>query len=535
MRRDPSRRCTCVDPGDVDAGGNQRHTHAGASGGSCIGSKIGLLPGRDNRRTLGHLPRVPSPMAPSDTTDFDALVLGGGSAGYAAARTLAAGGQRVGVLEGAADVGGLCILRGCMPTKALLYAAEVAHLARHAATWGIVVPPPNVDFPAVMARKRAMVKEFADYRRHQLTDGRFTFLRAKARFQDPHSVVLDDGRRLTARQFVIATGSRVAEPAVPGLANAGYLTSDDALALEAAPRSLIILGGGAIACEFSQFFARMGTRVIQIQRGLHVLRAFDDAIAAAVEEGLRKDGVELHTGVQLREVGRTDSGRWVRFEAQGELHRVEADQILLALGRAPNTRDLNLAAAGVQVDDAGRILTNDEMRTSAAHIMAAGDCTSRHEVVHIAIQQAEIAAHNLLHPDRPRRLDDRLNLAVVFTDPQAAMVGKTEKQCRSDGTPYAVASYPFADHGKSLLMDATIGRVQLLADPQTGLLLGGAVAGPSGGELIHEIVIAMGAHWTAAQLAAAPHYHPTLAEIWTYPAEELADSISRNPPRPDAT
>ncbi|MCC7376941.1 MAG: NAD(P)/FAD-dependent oxidoreductase [Verrucomicrobiales bacterium] len=468
---------------------------------------------------------MPNSALPADESRFDTLILGGGSAGYAAARTLAAGGQRVGVLEGGADVGGLCILRGCMPTKALLYAAEVAHLARHAATWGIVVPPPTVDFPTVMARKRAMVREFADYRRGQLTDGRFTFLRAKARFHSPHSVVLDDGRRLTARHFVIATGSVVAEPPIPGLAHAGCLTSDDALELEAAPKSLIILGGGAIACEFSQFFARIGTRVIQIQRGLHVLRAFDEAIATAVEEGLRKDGVELHTGVQLREAGRNESGCWIRFEAQGGIHQVEAEQILLALGRAPNTRDLNLDAAGVQVDNAGRILTNDEMRTSAVHIMAAGDCASRHEVVHSAIQQAEIAAHNLLHPTSPRRFDPRLEMSVVFTDPQAAMVGLTENQCRKNGIPHIAASYPFADHGKSILMEAKLGAVKLVADPRSGRILGGAVAGPSGGELIHEIVVAMAAQFTVRQLAAVPHYHPTLAEIWTYPAEELADQL----------
>ncbi|MBL9134439.1 MAG: NAD(P)/FAD-dependent oxidoreductase [Verrucomicrobiales bacterium] len=470
----------------------------------------------------------PTPTRP----DFDAIVLGGGSAGYAAARTLAAGGQRVAVIEGGAEVGGLCILRGCMPTKALLYAAEVAHLTRHAATWGISVPPPGVDFAAVMARKDAMVEEFAAYRRQQLADGRFTFLRAMARFDGPNAVMLDDHRRLTAARFVVATGSRVATPSIPGLADAGYLTSDDALALTAPPESLIILGGGSIACEFSQFFARMGTRVIQIQRGAQVLRAFDEDIASAIGEALRKDGVDLHTGARLLEAGRNGATRWVRFESHGEIRRVEATHLLLALGRVPNTSSLHLAAAGVQVDGSGRILTNEEMRTSAPHIMAAGDCTSENEVVHIAIQQAEIAAHNLLYPDRPRRLDNRLAMSVVFTDPQAAMVGKTEKDCRLGNIRFATASYPFADHGKSILMEAKIGRVKLLADPDTGLLLGGAVAGPSGGELIHEIVVAMAAQWTARQLAATPHYHPSLAEIWTYPAEELAEATSRNEARP---
>lgn len=459
-----------------------------------------------------------------DGSRFDTLVLGGGSAGYAAARTLAAGGQQVAVVEGGAEIGGLCILRGCMPTKALLYAAEVAHLATHASTWGITVPSPRIDFAAVMARKDAMVQEFADFRRGQLTDGRFALVRATGRFTDPNTVELGDGRRLLAHSFVIATGSTISQPRIPGIVEAGYLTSDDALSLAEPPESLVILGGGAIACEFSQFFARIGTRVTQLQRSPKILKAFDVDIASAVEAGLRQDGVDLRTGLRMHDAGRDGTARWIRFETDGRTQRVEASHILQALGREPNTQPLNLKAAGVQVDDVGRIVTNDEMRTSAPHILAAGDCTSRWEVVHIAIQQAEIAAYNVLHPDRPRRFDSQLAMSVVFTDPQAAMVGLTEQQCRRDGIPYAVATYPFADHGKSILMEAKLGCVKLLADPTTGRILGGAVAGPSGGELIHEITVAMAANLTARQFAAVPHYHPTLAEIWTYPAEELAET-----------
>jgi pyruvate/2-oxoglutarate dehydrogenase complex dihydrolipoamide dehydrogenase (E3) component len=175
--------------------------------------------------------------------------------------------------------------------------------------------------------------------------------------------------------------------------------------------------------------------------------------------------------------------------------------------------------------DRGRIVANERMQTSAPHIYAAGDCTGPHEIVHLAVQQGEIAAHNIAHPDRPRLMDYRLLTNVVFTDPQIATVGLTETEAKARGVEYVAASYPFSDHGKSLIMEAKDGFVKLLAEPRTGEILGGSCVGPLGGELIHEIVAAMAKRMTVAELAAMPHYHPTLAEIWTYPAEELAGRI----------
>jgi pyruvate/2-oxoglutarate dehydrogenase complex dihydrolipoamide dehydrogenase (E3) component len=183
-----------------------------------------------------------------------------------------------------------------------------------------------------------------------------------------------------------------------------------------------------------------------------------------------------------------------------------------------------LNKAGV-VTERGRIVANDLMQTSAPHIYTAGDCTGPHEIVHIAVQQGEIAAHNIAHPEAPQRMDSRLLTAVVFTEPQVAAVGLTEKEAAARKIPCLTASYPFSDHGKSLIMGAKDGFVKLLADPKSGEILGGSCVGPLGGELIHEIVAAMSKRMTVHELAAMPHYHPTLAEIWTYPAEELAARI----------
>lgn len=459
--------------------------------------------------------------------DYDLAVLGGGSGGYAAARTAAGAGLKTVVIEGGKEVGGLCILRGCMPTKAMLYAAEVKHLAEHAETWGVRAAKLSFDFAKVMARKNLMIQDFADFRAQQLNAGKFKFIRANAGFLDAHTVALDTGRKLTAKHFVIATGSSVAPSPLPELNEVGYITSDEAVALKRLPKSLIILGGGAIACEFAQFFARFGVQVTLIQRSEHILKEFDVDAGAAMEKVFRREGMQVFTETKLLGAGRKGKSKVVSFEHNGKRVSVAAEEILFALGRVPNTGSLNLEKAGVKTEK-GRIVTNSKMQTSAPHICAAGDCTGPHEIVHIAIQQGETAVHNLLKPRSPRRMDYRLLISVVFTEPQVATVGLTEKAATARGIKFIVASYPFNDHGKSLIMEANDGFVKLLANPKTGEIIGGSCVGPSGGELIHEIVVAMAKRMTVRELAAMPHYHPTLAEIWTYPAEELAEQLSKS-------
>ena len=481
--------------------------------------------------------------------DYDVAVIGGGSGGYAAARTAAGAGLKTVVIEGGREVGGLCILRGCMPTKALLYAAEVKHLAEHAATWGVRAGKVTFDFAQVMGRKAEQIKDFADFRVKQLNDGRFKFIRANARFLDAHTVEVtsllgrarhyvraatgqtrdgaqgtDAPYQLTAKHFVIATGSRVAPSPLPQLHDVGYITSDDAVGLKKLPKSLIILGGGAIACEFAQFFQRFGVQVTLIQRSERLLKEFDADAGAVVETVCRREGMQVFTGTKLVDAKRKGKLKSVSFEQNGKIISVAAEEILFALGRMPNTASLTLANAGVKME-AGRVVTNARMQTSAPHIFAAGDVCGPHEIVHIAIQQGETAVRNILKPKLPRTMDYRLLISVVFTDPQVAFVGLTEKEATARGIKFLAASYPFNDHGKSLIMEAKDGFVKLLANPKTGEIIGGECVGPSGGELIHEIIVAMAKRMTVHEFATVPHYHPTLAEIWTYPAEELAEQI----------
>src|SRR5437899_1625711 len=203
---------------------------------------------------------------------------------------------------------------------------------------------------------------------------------------------------------------------------------------------------------------------------------------------------------------------------------MRAEEVFFALGRRPNVRRLGLEKVGVQLEYE-RIATDLHMQTTVPHIYAAGDCTGLHEIVHVAVQQGEIAGYNVAHPAKKKQMDYRLLTEVIFTEPQVAVVGLTEKQAHVQNITYEVAKYPFSDHGKSLIMEAKDGFVKLLADPMNGEIIGGCCVGPAGGELIHEIIVAMSRRMTVHELADMPHYHPTLSEIWTYPAEELAQKI----------
>jgi pyruvate/2-oxoglutarate dehydrogenase complex dihydrolipoamide dehydrogenase (E3) component len=474
------------------------------------------------------------------TFDYDVAVIGGGSGGYAAARVAANAGLKTVVIEGGEEVGGLCILRGCMPTKALLYAAEVMHLASHAEPWGIRAENVSFNFKKVMARKDLLVKGFADYRHEQLRNGKFKFIRANARFADVHTLELlpagsDEGseenskhiRTLTAKNFIIATGSKIAPSPVECIDPSNCLNSDTALKVTRLPKSIIILGGGATACEFAQFFRRFGVKVTLIQRSAHVLHEFDSDATSELEKVFRREGMTIYTGTKIIDSRKVGSQKEVIFECMGKTVRVSAEEVFYALGRVPNTDSLGLDKIGVKTD-CRRIVTNHFMQSNLSHIYAVGDCTGQHEIVHIAVQQGEVAGHNVAHPKRMKEMDYRLLTEVIFTDPQIAAVGLTAKKADARTIPYFAASYPFNDHGKSLIMETKDGFVKLLASPGTGEIIGGSCVGPFGGDLIHEIIAAMYKRMTVHELAVMPHYHPTLAEIWTYPAEELAHKIGGN-------
>lgn len=455
---------------------------------------------------------------------FDFLVIGGGSGGYAAARTAREVLDKVAIVDGASELGGLCILRGCMPSKTLIYTAELLHHARHASTFGLKIPKVGVDMQAVHQRKKEIIKDFSDYRVESLESERFTLFRQKAHFIGPKEVELTNGTRITADKIVIATGSVVQQPPVPGLKEVpGIWTSDDVLDLDFLPESIIVLGGGIVACELSQYLARMGSKVTQVQRSPHILKEFSPESSKAVETVFRREGIDLYTGTSLQSIEKTLNGYKVTFDSgKGTIER-EAKHLFNALGRTPNTHKLNLEAANIELLPSGHIKTGDYQETTQDGIYAVGDCAGPHEIVHTAIIQGEAAAKDATGR-KVRKPNSWPFLGVVFTDPQIAIAGKSEAELKAQGIEYLTADYPFDDHGKSILMEAKDGLVKVLADRQ-GKILGAEITGKDAGELIHAFSVAISMNATVVDLLNTPWYHPTLSEIVTYPLEDIADEL----------
>lgn len=459
---------------------------------------------------------------------YDFAVIGGGSAGYAAARTAAGLGLRTVVIDGAEELGGLCILRGCMPSKTLIHSANIARHVRRGEEFGINASLLAVDTAAIRERKRKLIADFAGYRQGQLQDGRFVLLRGTAAFTGPHSIdvrLRDGGAVLVeARTVLIATGSVIAWPEVPGLRESNVWTSDTVLDAAKIPDSFVVLGGGAIALEMAHYLEGIGRTVTILQRSVHLLRGMDPDVSEVVREAFVRRGMTVHSGTSLRRVEWQGHGKSVIFEKDGRAQTATAAEVLLALGRRAAVDGLNADAAGVRMEK-GHVAATATMQTSAPHIFAAGDVCVESDVVHVAIQQGEMAARNAARVLKGaaglEQMDYRLKLFGVFTEPQVAAVGMNETEAAASGREWRAASYPFNDHGKSMVMGETEGFVKMIADTTTGEILGASVVGPEATELIHEVTVAMYFRSNVRQFLEIPFYHPTLSEIWSYPAEEL--------------
>ena len=491
------------------------------------------------------------------------LVLGGGSAGYAAARVAGEMGARVGLVE-RGPVGGLCILDGCMPSKALIQSADALHLMQRSGRLGLDAEDVGPSFREIMARKRALENTFAQGRRDAMRDAAgVELLLGEARFTGLRRLALrptaEDGtptgeadQAITASEVVLATGSYAWVPPVPGLEEAGYITSDAALDLDEPPPSMVILGGGFIALELGQFYARMGTRVAVLERGERLLAHEDRDVGDTLTGYLRDEGMEIYTGAEVRRCYRAPDGeRALVADVGGERREITGSVLLVATGRRAATQNLGLEAAGIGLqEDGGPVRVDETMRTSNPHVYAAGDVASTPQMTHLAVLQGEVAGYNAARaagceettsvramfspdawrlggvaragPDGRLRMDYAVVPRVIFTDPPFARVGISEQEAREGGQSVAVARAAFADEGMAELMGQTKGFLKMLADRSDGRIVGVQIVGHQADTLIHEAVVAMAFGATAAQLARIPHYHPTLPEIFTRAADELA-------------
>ena len=447
----------------------------------------------------------------SSPEKYDAIVIGAGQAGVPLSTTLAKAGRRTVLIE-REHVGGTCINVGCTPTKTMVASARVAYLARRAADYGVETGPVRVDLGRVRQRKRAIVESFrgGSQRRIETTDG-LDLVFGEAQFVAPRTVAVD-GRVVQADLVFINSGGRPAPPDVSGLDRVGPLDSTSIMELDRIPEHLVILGGGYIGLEFAQMVRRFGSRVTVVQRGGQLLPLEDEDIAGAVLGVLREDGIDVLLQAEARCAERLDQGG-IRVVARiGEGDRtIEGSHVLLAAGRVPNTESLEPKAAGVEIDAKGFIRVNQRLETTAPGVYALGDVKGGPAFTHISYDDYRIIRANLLEGGN-RTTADRPVPYTVFMDPQLGRVGLTEREARKQGRPYRVATLPMSHVARALEMDEPRGVMKVLVDPDSRQLLGAAVLGIEGGEVMAALQLAMIGNLPYDRIRDAVFAHPTLAE-----------------------
>ena len=449
---------------------------------------------------------------------YDVLVLGGGTAGSAAAEAAHRTGARVAMFNDG-ELGGLCILRGCMPTKTLLHAAHLVHHSSHSTTDGIRVKGADVDFAAVMANKDAKVERFKRAKIAGIEGGGYEVIDARARFSGPDTVEAGDEIYRFTRGAVIATGSVPSIPPIPGLDDVPYMTSDDVMRLTERPDSILALGSGAVGLELCQFFARIGTRVTLVSRR-RVFEKIDPVLADEMERVLGSEpGFDLIQPV--RPVGVSRRAGKVEFRLEDE-RRVVADALLLGTGRSPLLDGLGLPAAGIEVRD-GAVVHGDDLRTSNRRVFVAGDATGDEMILHVASDEGRVAGLNAALEESVERVDRRLAMQVVFTDPPLATLGLTEPQTREQGRSIVTSQILLPETGRAITGDVRHGLCKFVADTETGEILGAQILGPRADDLIHTLAAVLFYRGTAADLVSMPWYHPTVSEVFLSLAGEIEE------------
>lgn len=446
------------------------------------------------------MPRLGSP------DRFDLVVLGGGTGGIVASLIAARAGARVALVE-RDRVGGDCLWTGCVPSKSLLAAADLAHKIRHAETVGLTPAEPEIDFSAVMEHVQRAIRviEPQDSPERLRREGVDVF-EAEGRFDGP-STLTADGRRLRFRRAIVATGSRPLLPPVDGLSASDPLTTDSVWELRELPERLVVLGGGPIGCELGQAFARLGSSVTLVELADRLLLKGEPRASRLIAERLRDDGVDVR--VQQRAV-RAEPGNLIVEDADGAKEAITFDRILVATGRAPRTDGIGLERAGVRVDARGAVIVDHRLRTTARSVYAVGDVTALLPFTHVAAHHARVAAPNALF--RLRRTVDSTLPWVTFTDPEVARVGLTESEAHERwGDRVRVASAEYSELDRAITAGEAYGFAMLVGDPR-GRLVGATVAAPAAGEAIAELTAWLARRAKIDAVSATVHAYPTFAE-----------------------
>jgi pyruvate/2-oxoglutarate dehydrogenase complex dihydrolipoamide dehydrogenase (E3) component len=444
--------------------------------------------------------------------DYDAIIIGTGQSGPSLARRLAAADQKVAVIE-RKFFGGTCVNTGCTPTKTLVASAYVAHLARRAGDYGVVVGGAvGVDMKTVKARKDAVAgASRRGVERSLKTLEGCTVYEGHGRFVGTKKVAVD-GVVLNADHIFINVGGRAVVPPILGLDQVPYLTNSSMMDVDFLPAHLIVLGGSYIGLEFAQVYRRFGSEVTVIELAPRLIAREDEDVSSAVAEFLKEEGIDVRVDSKVIGVEKQGNCIAVKIESNGNISRVLGTHVLVAIGRQPNTDDLGLDKAGIATDTHGYIQVDDQLRTNVSGIWAMGDCNGRGAFTHTSYNDFEIVAANILDNDR-RRVTDRITAYALYTDPPLGRVGMTEAEVRKTGTPALISTMPMEDVSRAFEKGETKGFMKILVDRDSKQILGASFLGLAGDEVIHCILDLMYAKAPYTVMQRAMHIHPTVSEF----------------------
>jgi mercuric reductase len=459
------------------------------------------------RRALEAERRVPE----AEGADFDLMIIGGGSAAFAAAIKAAELGASVAIVE-AGTIGGTCVNIGCVPSKTLIKAAEVCYKSAYPKFEGLTACPPPSDWQRVVKQKDELVAALREGKYIHVLDAypQIKLIRGKARLTGGRGVSVN-GDTYNPGKIIIATGSLPWAPPIPGLKEAGYIDSTDALSLPALPQSLIVVGGGAIALELAQLFARFGVRVMMLEVQQHLAAAEEPEIGEAITRYLEGDKIRVCTNVKINRVDRVNGEYRVHAVISGKEEICAAEQLMIATGRRANTSSLGLEEAGVKTGGKGEIIVSEHLRTSNPDIYAAGDCIGEPMFVYVAANAGGLAAENALR-DAGRVYDLFALPRVTFTDPQIASVGLTEKQAREKGLNIKTSLLQLTDVPRAIVARDTRGLIKLIAEEGTSRLVGAHVLADEAGEVIQEATLAIRFGLTVQDIIETFHPYLTMVE-----------------------
>ncbi len=437
----------------------------------------------------------------------DIAVIGGGPAGYVAAIHAAHLGAKVALVE-KGRLGGTCLNRGCIPTKALARSAEVLLEARAASNFGIQADNIRIDFHRIMAHKSKSVAQLVSGVEQLMKANKIRVCRGEGQILSPHLVKVNE-EEIATRKVIIATGSESTPLRVPGADLPGVLTTDDILEIAELPQSLVIIGGSHVGVEFASIFSALGTKVTIVKRRPLQLEPVDEEIGRRFAQSLPRQGIEVKIGAAVKAIEKKEAVLRVVWDTTEGEQGVDGQIVLMATGRAPYTDGLNLSELGIQTDR-GAIMVNECLETNIKDVFAVGDVLGKNMLAHVASYEGEVAVENAL--GRSRQPDYRAVPNCIFTHPEIAGVGITEEEARNGGTPHKVSKFPFAACGRAVSMGQTTGMVKMICHDGDNVVLGMHIMGPHASDLIAEGTLAIRLGLTAQELVGTIHAHPTLPE-----------------------